>query len=453
MKKQTSTKNEAYIVAVDMGYGHERPARAMHDAFGYNHDIIIANNYKGIPRSDRKLWDNGRTFYETISRYKRVPILGTTAFRMLDELQRIPEFYPRRDLSRPNLQLRQFYYLIRRKNMMRHLIDKLSDNPLPFITTFMTPAFAAEEFGYPEDIYCLCTDSDVSRTWAPLKPKSSRIHYLAPTGRVAERLQLYGVPEKQISLTGFPLPDDAIGGLDSKKLIKDLQRRLCNLDPEGHFIQHTGLTLNAYLGPQSCTNIKEKAIQPVRLGLAIGGAGAQSHLIDQVLNSLKPSLLQNKIHLYLILGAKYDLCKKTLKIIKHYGLGKALDSGSLNILFEKDRPTYFKKFSLLMREIDVLWTKPSELSFYAGLGLPIIMAPTIGSQEEFNRRWLLHIGAGLDQYDPRYVNEWIFDWIDSGALARNAWNGYIEAPTHGIQRINSIINGQEQKISDLPLII
>lgn len=451
--KNTSSNQGAYIVAVNMGYGHERPARTIHSLCGYEKDVIIANDYSGIPAKDKKLWENGRTFYETISRYKKVPLIGTTAFRLLDELQRIPEFYPKRDLSRPNLQLRQFYYLIRRRGLMRHLIDKLSEKPLPFVTTFMTPAFAAEEFGYPEDIFCLCTDSDISRTWAPLRPKSSRIQYLAPTGRVAERLKLYGVPEEKIHLTGFPLSHEAIGGIDSPDLLSDLQRRICNLDPRGHFVAHTGLALNAYLGPQYCHDIKEKKPFPVRLAFAVGGAGAQSHIIDHVLNSLKPSLLQEKIHLDIIVGSKPELNKKVKKLIQHYRLKRAVDSGAINILYEKDRTKYFSKFAELMKKIDILWTKPSELSFYAGLGIPIIMAPTIGSQEEFNRRWLLHIGAGLDQYNPKYVNEWIFDWINSGALARNAWNGYIEAPTHGVYRIDSLINGKESTIHELPLII
>jgi hypothetical protein len=451
--QKKSHQGIAHIIAVNMGFGHERPARVMNDFFNPTNNVIIANDYKGIPTKDKKLWENGRTFYETISRYKNLPIIGTTAFKLLDELQKVTDFYPRRDLSSPNLQLRQFYYLIRSKNLMRHLIDHLSENPLPLISTFMTPAFAAEEFGYPEEIFCLCTDSDISRTWAPLKPKSSRIKYLAPTGRVAERLKLYGVPENNIHLTGFPLPHENIGGIDSKILLSDLQRRICNLDPHGYFVNHTGLALNAYLGPQYCHNIQETKPHPVKLAFAIGGAGAQLHIVEQILRSLKPSLLQDKIRLDLIVGIKPEINKKVQFAIKSIGLKRAIENGSLGILFEPKREEYFQKFTELIRKIDILWTKPSELSFYAGLGIPIIMAPTIGSQEDFNRRWLMHIGAGLDQYNPKFVNEWLFDWINSGALARNAWNGYIEAPTHGLYRIEQAISGKNGEIHDLPLII
>lgn len=174
---------KAHIVAVNMGYGHERPAHAMRTLFGYKRQITVANDYEGIPEKDRRLWEDGRKVYEKVSRFKKVPILGKAAFGILDELQKIPPFYPKRDLSSPSLQTRQFYWLIRQQGMMRHLIATLAKKPLPIVSTFMTPAFAAEEFGYPEDIYVVCTDSDISRAWVPLDPVKTRIQYFAQIGR------------------------------------------------------------------------------------------------------------------------------------------------------------------------------------------------------------------------------------------------------------------------------
>jgi hypothetical protein len=106
-----------------------------------------------------------------------------------------------------------------------------------------------------------------------------------------------------------------------------------------------------------------------------------------------------------------------------------------------------------MRTTDILWTKPSELSFYTGLGLPIIMAPTVGSQEDFNRNWLYQVGGGTDALDPTYAGEWLWDWISSGALARMAWNGYTNAPTHGAYRIDDIVRGKPWSIHPLPLVV
>jgi hypothetical protein len=45
------------------------------------------------------------------------------------------------------------------------------------------------------------------------------------------------------------------------------------------------------------------------------------------------------------------------------------------------------------------------------------------------------------------------DWINSGGLARMAWNGYIEAPTHGSYRIESIVTGTEVQLEKLPMIV
>ena len=175
----TRAKKKAYILTVDMGYGHQRAVYPLADiAEG---EIITANNYPGIPKSDRRTWEGGRNIYEKISRLKHVPILGTIAFDIMDYTQRIEPFYPRRDLSKSTWQLREQYALIRR-GWGRDLIERLNKNPLPIIGSFPTAVFFAEEHGYAGEIYCICTDTDVNRAWAPEKPRS-RIKYLVPNRR------------------------------------------------------------------------------------------------------------------------------------------------------------------------------------------------------------------------------------------------------------------------------
>lgn len=452
MEKGGASKGVAHVVAVNMGYGHERPANVLR-FLDSDQKVIIANDYEGIPPSDRNLWESGRTWYERISRFKKVPILGPIAFGLMDEIQEIRPFYPRRDLSAPSLQVRQVYWLIRKKKWMRHLVERLSEDPKPMVCTFMSPAFAAEEFGYPGEIYALATDADISRAWAPLNPKRSRIKYFAPNGRVVERLKLYGVKERNIELTGFPMPKEAIGGPDAEVALEDLGRRLCNLDPNGVFLSHSQKTLDAHIGPQFCKGVQGKKVKPVRLAFAVGGAGAQREIGITIAESLKREIRQGRIVLDLIAGTRPEVASYFESELKRMSLGAMLRKGGVNVLFEKDRPTYFAAFSKLMRKIDILWTKPSELSFYTGLGIPIIMAPTVGSQEDFNHRWLMQVGGGLDQEDPRYTNEWLFDWINSGVLARAAWNGFIEAPTHGAYRIEDIVRGRPNTIHDLPLVV
>ncbi len=94
-----------------------------------------------------------------------------------------------------------------------------------------------------------------------------------------------------------------------------------------------------------------------------------------------------------------------------------------------------------MNKTDILWTKPSELSFYSGLGLPIIIAPSIGSQEDFNKKWILNLGAGILQENPKYADQWIFDYLNSGRFAEAAMQGFIEVEKLGTFNIQKTCFG------------
>ena len=60
--KYTSGHKKAWVVAADMGYGHQRTAYPLRDiAFGEK--VINANSYEGIPTRDKKFWGQSRYFY------------------------------------------------------------------------------------------------------------------------------------------------------------------------------------------------------------------------------------------------------------------------------------------------------------------------------------------------------------------------------------------------------
>jgi hypothetical protein len=439
---------KAYVISVDMGYGHERAAYGLRDLAGG--EPIVANNYPGIPAEEKQSWHDSRKLYEAVSRLKPIPIIGNIAFSIMDKIQEIPPFYPRRDLSQPNLQLTETYWFIKKYNICKKLIDKLSENPLPIISTFFIPAFAAEMYDYPGDIYCVICDADFSRAWVPLDAKRSRIKYLAPCGRVVERLKLYGVPEKNIFLTGFPIPKELIGEKNAF-LTKDILDRFCNLDPNGTFRSHYAKVLRERFGRE--IDVCKKIKRPLTLTFSVGGAGAQRHLGIKIVASLREKLRRKKIRINLVAGTRKGLASYFFTELAKLGIHRDHGSTGINVLVDRTRAEYFKSFTALLRETDILWTKPSELSFYTGVGLPIIMAPTIGSQEEFNRLWLEQVGGGIDQLDPEHTDEWLFDWVESGALARMAWNGYIEAPTHGAYRVEEVITGKKMELEQPPMIV
>ncbi|MEK7496547.1 MAG: hypothetical protein AAB657_01435 [Patescibacteria group bacterium] len=438
--------HKAWVVAVDMGYGHERAAYGLRDlAHG---PVLIANNYPGIPKTERDHWKNLRKVYETVSRIKTIPIVGDVLFEVMDHFQQIEPFYPRRDLSAPNLQLKQTYGMIK-QGFGRHLIDYMRKTPLPLISTFFQAAFAAEEHDYPGDIYCVICDADCSRTWAPLNPHGSRIKYLAPNGRVVERLKLYGVRPENIYLTGFPLPKELIGGINGKVIKQDLSQRIQNLDPKKIFAEKYERTLVHNLGNRWQT-VDHK--HPLTLTFAVGGAGAQKDIGLQIAESLSTKIQQGKIRLNLVTGTHHKISAYYKEGLRDLRLTKQLGKG-IHLIQGETIAEYLSHFSKLLHTTDILWTKPSELSFYTGLGIPIIIAPPIGSQENYNRLWLKTVGGGITQNDPKYTNEWLFDWVDSGGLARVAWNGFIEAPTHGAYRIESLITGEKTDLEKIPLIV
>lgn len=424
--------NRAWVISVSMGYGHQRTAFPLKD-LAFKGKIMAANNYQGIPDKDRKIWEMSRKFYESISRFKRIPLIGNIAFSVYDEFQKILSFYPKRDLSQPNLQLHQIYSLIK-GGWGRDLIERLKKNPLPLISTFFTPAFMAEIFNYPKDIFCVVCDADVSRTWAPLNPRQSKIKYFAPTERAAERLKLYGIKPGNIFLTGYPLPKDNISTtlpVEKLEILKyDLSHRLLNLDPKRKYQKQYGTLIERHLG-----KLPNQSNHPLTIMFTVGGAGAQKEIGTKIIESLAKKIKGGRVKIILVAGIRKKIKEYLLRQIKSLDL----ENKNIEILFEKDIDKYFKSFNLALKTTDVLWTKPSELSFYTALGLPIIIAPPIGSQEDLNQEWLLRLGSGMRQENPAYTDQWLFDLLETGWFAEAAFQGFIEGEKMGTFNIEKII--------------
>lgn len=419
---------KAYVLTVDMGYGHQRAAYPLRKiAQG---GIIVVNNYSGIPRGDREIWKQSRSFYEAMSRFKNVPLIGETAWKIYDKFQEIPNFYPKRDLSATNIQLAATYNLFKSKNWGKHLIEKLNKKPLPIISTFFIPAFMAEYFGYQGEIYCVVCDADVARTWAPLHPVGSRIKYLVPSFRAAKRLQMYGIDKSRIHFTGFPLPEENL-----ETLHKDMVNRLINLDPKGNYLKYYRKIVQQVL---ALKKIPKKSNHKLTITFAVGGAGAQREIATNVLKGLVEKIKNNKLHLNLVAGIHNDVASYFRQAIRQCGLYPCLGK-QIKIISATKKQDYFKKFNQLLKITDILWTKPSELSFYVALGLPIVIAPPIGSQEEFNSWWLTKMGSGLAQGEIEYVADWLFEWLDNGWLAEAAIQGYIEGERLGFQKISNLV--------------
>lgn len=429
MNNNFKKDRKAWVVAVDMGYGHQRTAYPLR-SLSPDGKVINANNYKGIPHSDKKFWSTTKSFYEFISRFRAIPIVGLTIFLFFDSFQRIVGYYPKRDLSKPNLSGKLIFSSIK-SGKGADLIEKLKQRPLPIVTTFFTPAFMAEQFNYPNDIYCVICDADVARAWVSLDGRNSRIRYFVPNSWVRERLKLYGVKRENIIYTGYPLPKENIGGENMEILKKDLGYRILNLDPHGKYQKLYHPLIKAYLG-----ELPSMPNHPLTIMFSIGGAGAQAEIADQVIDSLAEKIKEKKVRFIISVGLRDNMRKYFQNHIKKHGL--EID-GWVKIISGKTMEEYFSKFNEALRTTDILMTKPSELSFYTGLGIPIIIEPSIGSQEDFNRRWLVHIGSGVLQENPKYTDEWLSDLLNAGDLAEMAMQGFVETKALGTYNIEKII--------------
>jgi hypothetical protein len=423
-------EQKSWIVSVNMGYGHQRTAFTLKDlAFGGQ--IINANNYQGIPEKDRRVWESVRIFYEFISNFKKVPIIGEFIFFIFDQIQKIHPFNLKKDLSKPSFQLKQNYSLIK-KGWGEHLIKELriknkeSGANLPIVTTFFTPAFMAEYFNYPGEIFCVVCDADIARHWASINPTRSKIKYFAPTERVVERLKLYGVKSENIYLTGFPLPKEFIGVVEILK--EDLKHRILNLDPQKRYFEKYKTLIEENFG-----ELPEKFDHPLTILFSVGGAGTQKEIGLKIIKSLAGKIKKGEVKVILSAGVKEKVKEYFEKKIKGLKL-------EVEILFKKDIEDYFREFNKILRKTDILWTKPSELSFYSALGLPIIVASAVGSQEEFNKSWLLKSGFGILQENPDYTAGWLFDWLNNGYLAEAAMQGFIKSEKFGTLNIQKIIS-------------
>ncbi len=424
-------EKKVWVVTVNMGYGHQRTAYPLDKiAFG---EIIKANSYQGIPEKDKRIWETTRKFYEFISKFKRIPLIGNFVFNLYDKFQKIPAFYPERDLSKPILSLKKIFSLIR-KGWGKDLILKLKNKPFPLIATFFTSAFMAESFSYPQDIFCVICDADVSRSWVSLNPKESKIKYFAPNTWVRERLRLYGVREENIFLTGYPLPLENIGTEKMETAKMDLGKRILNLDVKGKYQKRYKPLIEKYVG-----ELPQESDHPLTILFSIGGAGAQKKIAFRFVRSLSKSIKEGKLRVILSAGIRKEVRDYFLKQIRRNKLENCLGK-NIEIICEEKIKDYFRKFNQKLRETDILWTKPSELSFYSGLGLPIIIAPSIGSQEDLNRKWLLRIGAGILQENPRYANQWLFDYLESGRFAEAAMRGFISIEKLGTYNIMKIVS-------------
>jgi hypothetical protein len=413
------------LVAVDMGYGHLRAAQALGDVI--DQPVLYADRPPIADGEELGKWRRTRWFYESISRASQLGSFAGPFRSLLEGVTSIPHLHPYRDLSAPTLGVKGLRRMMR-DGLGKGLIELLKSEKAGLLSTFYAPAIAADAAGCPR-VTCVVTDADINRIWAPPEAVRSDIDFCVPSVRAKLRLQSYGVRPEKIHLTGFPLPGELLGGADLEALRRNLGRRLLRLDPTGTFRDSYRDEVGHFLG-----ELPAASDAPPLVTFAVGGAGSQGPLALTLLESFKRDIGEGRLRLALVAATHEELAEEFLGGIKKLGLADQLGTG-VRVLHEADLLTYFKSFNALLAETDVLFTKPSEMTFFAALGLPLVFSWPVGVHERYNRRWAIEGGAGLKQRDPRFANEWIQEWLVDGTLAGAAWSGFMRLPKFGLYRI------------------
>ena len=424
-----ASASRAWVAAANMGLGHKRAVQPLE--FLAEEKILVVNDPGFADPEERKLWDKLLRTYERLSRVRGVPVIGPVLFGVMDYFQRIRSPYPRRDLSAPSVQTR-FVDRMLKRGLCSTFIRKIREKPLPLVTSFYHPAIAADRAGWGR-VYCIICDADINRVWVPSHPKDSRIEYLVPCGSAMRRLKQYGVPDERIWMTGFPLPLGLTGDDSLDVLRRDLGLRLRRLDPEELFRPLHGRNVEHFLGPDNYLPGKDAG--PVTVTFAVGGAGAQKEIGATALESLAPAIREGRFAMNLVCGVR-----KEVRDYFEDAVRRSLpDCPGVRVVYGETDDEYFGAFEECLHNTDILWTKPSELSFYVGLGIPLVASPTIGAQEKFNLRWLQEIQATLPQSDPRYASEWISELLEQGRFAEAAWSGFLKARKCGTYKVRELL--------------
>ncbi len=431
----TSREASAHVVSALMGLGHMRAAYALRDCAGGA--LLIDGSPGFCSAKEIRLWDRIRALYYFLSRAEDIPLVGSLLLRAMHLAEGIPDYYPARDLSAPSSATALLRRLIEDGPMGSSLAKYVEGSALPVVNTFYASAIALDYRSRRKNNYLLICDSDFNRVWVAHDPRKSDVQYIAPAGKVKQRLLSYGVPEAHIHLTGFPLPKENLGPPGTLSVLRqDLFARLLRLDPYGQFFYLNGQFVEQCLGQSRPAAVP---LEPLRILFAIGGSGAQSSHVVTILSSLKSRIMAGDVVVYLSAGIRGDICRLMKKYLEEAGLGSC-EGKNIFLIYSSEIREYFDAFNAALRVVDILWTKPSELSFYCALGLPILMTDPIGPHEARNGRWLQDIHAGINPPGPlEYANEWLFDLLASGIFAEAAWDGFLKGRKTGTYKIEQLL--------------
>ena len=163
-----------------------------------------------------------------------------------------------------------------------------------------------------------------------------------------------------------------------------------------HFRHGYGRMIDAELGPASASEER-----PLSITFAVGGEPGPPSWPGTFCRASPPRCARGACGSTWLPGFVPRWRQYFRQIIGEFGIETELGR-SIHLLWQPTKDEYFALFNQFLRGVtDVLWTKPSELCFYAALGIPLIMSAPLGAHEDRNLETVLRVGAGQRQEDPR----------------------------------------------------
>ncbi len=403
---KASTEDRHWLLSATMGLGHDRTIRPF---LGEAMDgkVVSIGADENSSWFERAFLGATTRFYNSVSRMEDRSRLGHAVFQLCDGMQRFPDYAPGVDLSKPNANNRRIDRLLA-AGFGNRPFQEIARRPAPVLSSFYLAT--QEALRYTEfPVYGLICDVEFNRVWLPTQPKHPRLFHLVPTQRTADRMLATGAIADHIHVTGYPLPVENTG-TDGSVLREDFAARAVRL-AKGSAATRTLL-------------------------FCIGGAGAQIGTAFDLLRQMAPLIREGRYRFLVSCGnsaAVRDAVAKEFARLR-------LPESRIGIVCGKDKAAYFRTFNETLRSTDLLVTKPSELVFYCGLGIPLLLTSPLGHQEVKNSDWARGIGAG-EFLDRRNFLAYLGEGIGSGRFLEMAGKGLATDNAGAVGRILQIVHG------------
>lgn len=391
------------VTSALMGFGH---LRAAHNIASYSKTPVLrVDKDPYVNLIDKFIWRLAQYTHSYASR--DTESRSKFLYRRFEKLMEIPD-----DHRSPSLRGAKFVRRLQKLGAGKKVFNSFDGASPTLLHTFYLPAMLSVYYKYTGGNFLLLCDTDFHRVWVPLKPEKRNLKYCVPMVKSADTLISYGVSKDKIYVTGFPLPVANTGGRDLRQLAIDFEVRKKRL--------------------------RHDSSLPLTIMFPFSGAGAYSNVLADLVKSILDELKEGSLRLIVSCGDNDHALKNAENLFTNYGIDELEFA---EIMYDKDIFASFDKFDSALKATDVMITKPSEMVFYAALGIPLLFLPPIGAHEAKNRDYLFGNRCAVNMVPPSDFPRWLEKRRRNGTLVELAENGHRNLPQTGTFEIDELVAG------------